>query len=112
MVEFRKRVKDLFERRTGFEIQRFGSKSFALIDKKHRADAWFSRRTRIRSIIEKFNIDLVIDAGANEGQFAQELRAFYSGEIFSFEPVSSVFEKLAATAASDTDWHLYCFCFY
>lgn len=50
-------------------------------------------------------IDLVLDVGANEGQFAMALReAGYAGEIISFEPISFVFAKLAANAARDHDW--------
>jgi FkbM family methyltransferase len=107
MGAFRKRVRNLLEKLTGYEIARFGDTSFIFIDKKHGADAWLSRNARIRSMMNTFEIDLVMDVGANEGWFAQGLRSFYSGEIFSFEPVSSVFEKLAAAAASDPNWHVY-----
>jgi len=107
MGESRRLVKKVLENITGWKIERFGSKSFALIDNKNRTDAWFSHYTQIRSTIEKSKIDLVIDVGANEGQFTRELRAFYSGEIISFEPVSSVFEKLAIAASSDPKWHVY-----
>lgn len=107
MGTFRKRVKNLIETLTGREIERFGSKSFALIDKGRRTDAWFSYHAQIRSIIEKFRINVVIDVGANEGQFAQKLRYFYLEEIFSFEPVTHTFEKLAEAASSDPNWHVY-----
>ena len=50
-------------------------------------------------------IDLVLDVGANEGQFAAGLReAGYAGEIVSFEPISAVFAKLAAHAAGARGW--------
>jgi FkbM family methyltransferase len=104
---FRKRAKHLFERLSGYEVERFGNSSFVLLNKKQRVDAWFSRASQIRSIIEKFQVDLVIDVGANEGQFALELRSFYGGEILSFEPVASAFEKLAAAAAADPDWQVH-----
>ncbi|HEX9812875.1 MAG TPA: FkbM family methyltransferase [Burkholderiales bacterium] len=107
MGVFRRRVKKLVERLTGCEIERFGDKSFLLIDKKRRTDAWFSRTGQIRSIVDKFEIDLVIDVGANEGQFARDLRSFYRGKILSFEPVSSAFEKLATAANSDPNWHVH-----
>ncbi len=42
--------------------------------------------------------DVVLDCGANTGQMAQGFRnAYPSAEIFSFEPVSSVFEQLRET---------------
>jgi len=50
-------------------------------------------------------IDLVLDVGANEGQFAMALRdAGYAGEIVSFEPISFVFAKLAANAVRGHHW--------
>lgn len=103
----RKRVKNLLESLTGCDIERFGGKSFALIDKKRRTEVWFSYRAQLTWIIERFGIDLVIDVGANEGQFARNLRRFYSGEIISFEPVSSAFEKLTAIASADPHWHVH-----
>jgi FkbM family methyltransferase len=107
MGGLRKQVKKLLESLSGCEIERFGNKSFALIEKKCKENAWFSYRAQIRTIIEKFEIDLIIDVGANEGQFAQVMRSFYTGEILSFEPVSSVFDKLAAAASSDPNWHVH-----
>lgn len=107
MATFRKLVKNLFESLTGREIERLGSESFVIINKKRREDAWFSYRAQVRSIIEKCKIDVVIDVGANEGQFTQQLRSFYHGEIHSFEPVSFVFERLAEAASSDPHWHVY-----
>lgn len=50
-------------------------------------------------------IDLVIDVGANQGQFALDLRERdYRGRIWSFEPVASVYERLSATADADPLW--------
>jgi len=107
VVTVRKLSKYIIESLTGFEIERLGSDSFAFIGKKFRNDAWFSYRNQLRSIIEKYEIDTVIDVGANEGQFVQLLRTFYVGEILSFEPVTSVFEKLAEAASADPKWHVY-----
>jgi FkbM family methyltransferase len=104
---FRKRAKTIIEGLTGRDIERFGSKSFAIIDKEDTTDIWFSYRAQIRSLIKKFEINVVIDVGANKGQFAQELRSVYLGEIFSFEPVTVVFKKLAEAASNDPQWHVY-----
>lgn len=55
--------------------------------------------------IRHHTIDLVLDVGANEGQFALGLRrAGYCGEIVSFEPVASVYNVLALAAESDPQW--------
>lgn len=108
MGPFRKRIKNLFESLTGYEIERLGSKSFALINREQRRTAaWFSYQAQIRSIIEKFEINVVIDVGANRGQFARKLRSFYFKDIHSFEPVTFAFEKLAEAASSDSNWHVY-----
>ncbi len=107
MSVFRRSAKYLLETLTGYTIERYGSRSFALINRKREADAWFSYLTQVRSIFKKHEIDLVLDVGANEGQFAQKIRSFYPGEIHSFEPTLSAFEKLAAAAASDPHWQVH-----
>ncbi len=107
MSTFRKRVRNLVEYLSGRDIERFGSNCFAIIDRRHGMDAWFSNRAQIRSIIAKGEINVVIDAGANEGKFARQLRSFYPGDIYSFEPVTSAFEKLTKAAAADPKWHVY-----
>jgi FkbM family methyltransferase len=105
----RRRIKNLFEGLTGYDIERVGDKSLALFAGKHRSDAWFSYDAQLRTLFEELEIDMVIDVGANEGQFARNLRFFYSGEICSFEPVSCVFAQLEVAASFDRNWHVYNF---
>jgi FkbM family methyltransferase len=60
-----------------------------------------------RQVFKDFAIDLTLDVGANTGQFAHDLRAFYKGDLISFEPVSSAFRHLASTASRDPRWKVY-----
>lgn len=53
------------------------------------------------------DIEVVLDVGANVGQFGASLRAQgYRGKIVSFEPVSTVYASLAAATATDPDWDI------
>ena len=60
-----------------------------------------------RALLELHDIDLVIDVGANQGQFAQLIRRLgYRGEIVSFEPLPRYREQLSALAAADQHWRV------
>ncbi len=54
-------------------------------------------------LINRHNIDLVIDVGANMGQFGIDLRsAGYDGQIISFEPITECYDHLQSIA--DKNW--------
>jgi FkbM family methyltransferase len=54
------------------------------------------------------HISLVLDIGANVGQFGDSLRRHgYRGKIVSFEPVKAVFRQLARRAIADGNWDAY-----
>ena len=58
--------------------------------------------------LQRFNVGLVLDVGANTGQFAAELRDVgYQGDIVSFEPLSGAFAKLSARAIRDKKWRVH-----
>lgn len=58
--------------------------------------------------LERFDIDIVLDIGANRGQFASELRsAGFGGTVISFEPLSDAFEFLTKLARSDSSWQVH-----
>ena len=61
---------------------------------------------RKQKLLAVQGIDLVLDVGANEGQYGSFLRkqVGYRGAIVSFEPLSSAFALLEKTAAGDADW--------
>src|SRR5687767_4528 len=61
---------------------------------------------RRAALLKKRNISLVLDVGANRGQFAQSLRRQlgYKGRIVSFEPLQDAFSALQAAASGDELW--------
>jgi FkbM family methyltransferase len=91
-----------------------------LVRRKHKNVKQFIRRAlnwcgydirRLRfhrdlmDFIRDREITVVLDVGANIGQFGASLRAGgYRGKIVSYEPISAVFDILAVTAAADGNW--------
>lgn len=65
-------------------------------------------RAHIARILAQYDIDAVIDVGANEGHFGTTLREWgFQGEIYSFEPVAGAFAVLEALATKDEKWSAY-----
>ena len=61
--------------------------------------------SHLRALLPRLNTDLVLDVGANEGQFVEQLRHIgYTGQIISFEPALSTYNKLNQAAAQDPNW--------
>lgn len=59
----------------------------------------------LRRLLDQLQIDCVLDVGANQGQFASELRGIgYSGLIVSFEPVQEEFRILRERFRADPGW--------
>ena len=57
---------------------------------------------------DSFGIDLVLDVGANVGQFAKELRDYgYTHDIVSFEPLSSAHAKILKASNDDPKWKVH-----
>lgn len=78
--------------KVGYDISRFNAVSHPL--------------ARRKALIESYNIDLILDVGANTGQFAKQMRddIGYSGNIISFEPLSSEYKVLKEKADNDDKW--------
>lgn len=90
MSKYKNLIKQLF-RKVGIEIHSFIPS--------------MSPDAQMIAILKHFNIDLVIDIGANVGQFSQELRKNgYSGRIISFEPQKDEFEELLKQSSDDPKW--------
>lgn len=75
-------------RRFGFDVIRFDGRR---IPELRRAE-----------LMKTLNVDLVIDVGANTGQYIAEIRAYgFQGPIVAFEPLPEAFEVLADAAQRD-----------
>jgi FkbM family methyltransferase len=65
----------------------------------------FEPGARRAQLLEVYAVDLVIDVGANAGQYARSLReSAYPGRIASFEPASAPFAALQRATAADARW--------
>jgi FkbM family methyltransferase len=64
-----------------------------------------SDAAKIAAVMRHASIDLVLDVGANEGQFGNELlQAGYRGRIVSFEPLRDAHYQLSRAAAVVPQW--------
>jgi FkbM family methyltransferase len=63
---------------------------------------------QIASTLKSLGIDLVIDIGANKGQFIQDIRAGgYTGSVISFEPLSKAHLQISELAKKDSNWRVH-----
>lgn len=74
----------------------------------HRYSADYFPELKRAKVIEKGNINLVLDVGASVGFYGEELRATgYKGRIISFEPLASSFQSLKKRSGGDDKWDCY-----
>ncbi|HET6402955.1 MAG TPA: FkbM family methyltransferase [Candidatus Kapabacteria bacterium] len=72
------------------------------VDIRHVGPGWSPDLTDF--LVDR-HVDVVLDVGANYGQFGKSLRARgYRGELVSFEPIESVFRDLQKLAQRDGNW--------
>ena len=61
-------------------------------------------------ITKRYDIRTILDAGANEGQFALWSRRFFpEASVYSFEPVESTFKRLKCIAKEKPRWDVFQF---
>jgi FkbM family methyltransferase len=59
----------------------------------------------LETVLRRLDVNVVLDVGANRGQFGRNLRNLgYRGRIVSYEPVSVNLAKLREAAEGDPDW--------
>jgi FkbM family methyltransferase len=81
-------------RRAGYELHAYPPPTPVDPDDERRA-----------KLIAAQAIGVVLDVGANAGQYAQRLRATgFAGRIVSFEPVAAAYAQLERAAAADPLW--------
>lgn len=79
------------------------ARGFGLDVRRH--DLLASEHTRLALLLAANAVDLVLDIGANTGQWAGELRrAGYAGDIISFEPLPRAHAQLKQNAIGDPKW--------
>ncbi len=67
--------------------------------------AKFTLAAARKRLFDTNRVDLVLDVGANRGQYTQLLReSGYTGQIISFEPIPKVYEKLTTAFGNDPKW--------
>lgn len=72
---------------------------------RYQGPDWPYRRRRV---LERLDVDLVIDVGANQGQYGADLRrGGYGGPIASIEPSAQPFARLQALTETDRSWSIH-----
>ncbi len=70
-----------------------------------RYDPRLAPHARLLRGLQLHGVDLVLDVGANVGQFAHDLRTSgFKGKIVSFEPLSKAWSALSAASQHDPQW--------
>ena len=67
-----------------------------------------SAAAQVAAVLRHLHTDLVLDVGANQGQYGLSLRGLgYRGRLLSFEPLSLAHRELQACASGDALWQVH-----
>jgi len=84
-------TRSLINRTIGYDVVRFAGQH--------------TLRSHLVKLFHDYHIDIILDVGANVGQFGLSVRALgFKGKLYSFEPVDAAYEKLSKVSASDNNW--------
>ncbi len=99
-MEFMKKlIKRILRITFGLDVRKFKNISLTAVEQN---------ALHLAASLKKFDIDLVLDVGANDGQFASEIRrSGYTGRVVSFEPLSQAHAKLSQASEGDHMWDVY-----
>ncbi|WP_395154252.1 FkbM family methyltransferase [Ilumatobacter sp.] len=65
----------------------------------------YTTRSRRAQLLNAHGVDLLVDVGANRGQYVRAVRsAGYSGRVISFEPAADPYDGLVSACAADETW--------
>ncbi len=68
----------------------------------------YIQQSRLIDLLDRLDINLFLDVGANRGFFSKHLRqAGYKGVLCSFEPVPRDAEQIRGFAQGDDEWHVF-----
>jgi FkbM family methyltransferase len=85
-------------------LAKYAFKRSGLIIKRYPEDD----ATRRMKLLNNRNVDLLLDIGANAGQYARLMRDYgFKGEIISFEPLSEAFKTLKNYSQKDPLWSVH-----
>jgi FkbM family methyltransferase len=104
-------------RRRRAQVRKLSAGAVLATDRELAREDWFEMETgladylahgHVAAILDMYEINCVVDVGANRGQFGSLLRdAGYRGHLASFEPVPEAFAELERVAAKDPAWTPY-----
>ncbi len=78
------------------------------VSKSYKYSKIYSEAILLNHYLDHNNISIVLDVGANTGQYALSLRRFgYKKKIISFEPQLKEYKKILKNSSDDNNWFIH-----